>query len=58
MLANHLTSGTVFAVDDANGAIVQMQAEKTKREKSGYQSASQSASRATFLCEDVTLLNG
>ena len=58
MLANHLTSGTVFAVDDANGAIVQMQAEKTKREKSGSQSARQSASRATFQCEDVTLLNG
>ena len=58
MLANHLTSGTVLAIDDANGAIVQMQAEKIQRQKSGSESTRQSASRATFLCEDVTLLTG
>lgn len=58
ILANHLTSGTVLAIDDANGAIVQMQAEKIQRQKSGSESTRQSASRATFLCADVTLLTG
>ena len=58
MLANHLTTGKVLAIDDANGAIMQMQAEKTRRQKRSYGSVGQSASRATFLCEDVALLTG
>jgi len=58
MLANHLTSGTVLAIDDANGAIMQMQAEKIERQKRGSKNARRSASRATFLCDDVTLLTG
>jgi alkylhydroperoxidase family enzyme len=57
-LANHLTTGTVLAIDGANGAIKHMQAEKIRRQKSGSQSIRQSANRATFVCEDVTLLTG